>query len=80
VARDEFPLVEPTLIPIGDAPSTPRSRGDGREDDKTPVSPLKRTYNVAVPPPDAPPTLAPGPAGPRPRPRRLKTRLRSRPR
>ena len=73
VTRDEFPLVEPTLIPISDAPS---SRRDGKEDDKTPVAPLNRAYNVAVPPPDAPPTLAPGPAGPRPR--RLKTRLRPR--
>ena len=76
LTRDEFPLIEPTLIPIGDAPSTPRSRRDGREEDKTPVAPLKRAYNIAVPPPDAPPTLAPGPAGPRPR--RLKTRLRPR--
>ena len=79
VAREEFPLIEPTLIPIGDAPSTPRSRRDGREEDKTPVAPLKRAYSVAVPPPDAPPTLAPSrPPGPRPRPRRLKTRLRPR--
>jgi hypothetical protein len=76
LTREEFPLIEPTLIPIGDAPSTPRSRRDGREEDKTPVAPLKHGYNVAVPPPDAPPTLAPGPAGPRPR--RLKTRLRPR--
>ena len=73
VTREEFPLVEPTLIPISDAPS---SRRGGKEDDKTPVAPLKHAYNVAVPPPDSPPTLAPGPAGPRPR--RLKTRLRSR--
>ena len=73
LTREEFPLVEPTLIPISDAPS---SRRGGKEDDKTPVAPLKRAYNVAVPPPDAPPTLAPGPAGPRPR--RLKTRLRPR--
>ena len=76
LTREEFPLIEPTLIPIGDGPATPRSRRDGREEDKTPVAPLKRAYNVAVPPPDAPPTLAPGPAGPRPR--RLKTRLRPR--
>src|SRR6185503_10299796 len=62
VAREEFPLIEPTLIPIGDAPSTPRSRRDGREEDKTPVAPLKRAYSVAVPPPDAPPTPAPRPA------------------
>jgi hypothetical protein len=66
ITREEFPLIEPTLIPIGDAPSTPRSRRDGREEDKTPVAPLKRAYSVAVPPPDAPPTLAPSrpPAAP----------------
>jgi serine/threonine protein kinase len=73
--RQEFPLVEHTLIPIGDAQATPRSRGDG-EEDKTPVAPLRRAYTVAVSnpePPVPPPTLAPGPGGTRPR--RLKTRL-----
>jgi eukaryotic-like serine/threonine-protein kinase len=74
-ARDAFPLVEHTLIPIGDKTPTPRARRAGAED-KTPVTPLGRAYTVAVPQPppeDAPPTLAPGPEGPRPR--RLKTRL-----
>jgi len=73
-AREEFPLVEHTLIPIGD-PSGPRPRR-ANDADKTPVAPLKRGYTVAVPQPptpDPPPTLAPGPDGPRPR--RLKTRL-----
>ena len=75
--REEFPLVEHTLIPIGDSGGDARRRGDASEEDKTPVAPLKRSYSVAVPPPDdAPPTLAPGPAGPRPR--RIKTRLRPR--
>jgi serine/threonine-protein kinase len=77
--REEFPLVEHTLIPITDSASKARGRRDGREEDKTPVAPLKRAYSVVSPPqppPDAPPTLAPGPAGPRPR--RLRTRLRSR--
>jgi serine/threonine-protein kinase len=71
--REEFPLIEPTLIPIGEGLAPGRGRGEGREDDKTPVSPLKAAYSVAVPP-DAPPTLAPGPAGPRPR--KVRPRLR----
>ena len=77
-AREEFPLVEHTLIPIGDSIGDARRGRDASEEDKTPVAPLKPSYSVAVPPPpdDAPPTLAPGPAGPRPR--RLKTRLRPR--
>ena len=76
----DFPLIEPTLIPISDSPAAGRPRRDGREEDKTPVAPLKRAYTVAVSPPqspDAPPTLAPGSGG-GPRPRRLKTRLRPR--
>ena len=70
-ARDDFPLIEPTLIPIGDG--GPRKHGEGREEDKTPVSPLERGYSIAVPP-DAPPTLAPGPTGPRPR--KVRPRIR----
>jgi serine/threonine-protein kinase len=72
----DFPLIEPTLIPISDVPTPARGRRAAREDDKTPVA--KRAYTVVSPPqqpPDAPPTLAPG--GPRP-PRRIKTRLRPR--
>ncbi|HUG54491.1 MAG TPA: serine/threonine-protein kinase [Vicinamibacteria bacterium] len=80
VARAElsqdFPFIEHTLIPITDGGSSERARGDG-EEDKTPVAPLKRAYSVAVPPPpEAPPTLAPGPAGPRPRPRKTRARPR----
>jgi serine/threonine-protein kinase len=77
--REEFPLVEHTLIPIGDSSSEALRRHDGAEEDKTPVAPMQRAYSVAVPPPppdDAPPTLAPGPSGPRPR--RTRTRLRPR--
>jgi serine/threonine-protein kinase len=76
--REEFPLIEHTLIPISDTAGDARRRGDASEEDKTPVAPLQRSYSVAVPPPpdDAPPTLAPGRAGPRPR--RIKTRLRPR--
>ena len=72
----EFPLIEPTLIPISDVPTPERGRRAAREDEKTPVA--QRAYTVVSPPqqpPDAPPTLAPG--GPRP-PRRIKTRLRPR--
>jgi len=75
--REEFPLVQHTLIPIGDGVAEPRRpRGDPR--DQTPVAPTAApAYSVAVPPPDdAPPTLAPGPGGLRPR--RAKTRLRPR--
>jgi serine/threonine protein kinase len=72
----DFPLIEHTLIPITDGGSAARPRGDGREEDKTPVAPVKRAYSVAVPqPPDAPPpTLAPAPGGARSR----KTRVRPR--
>jgi serine/threonine-protein kinase len=65
-AGNDFPVVEPVLIPISDG-----SRPPVADMDKTPVAPLHRP--VAPPPPDpAPPTLAPGPA------RRMKTRDRSR--
>jgi len=69
VGREEFPLVEHTLIPISDTPS-PRGRRDPAEEDKTPVAPLKHAYSVAVSqaqPSEAPPTLAPGPSDPHPR-------------
>ena len=75
---EDFPFIEHTLIPISES-NIKRPRRDVSEDDKTPVAPMRRAYSVVRQPqsPEVPPpTLAPGPD--RPRPRRLKTRIRPR--
>lgn len=59
----EFPVIEPTLIPIGDGLKPDKSRLPG---DPTPVAPLSRTITgVLTRPPEparsAPPAKAPGP-------------------
>jgi hypothetical protein len=79
VTREEFPLVEPTLIPIGDrsvhAPLAARRPRGGQDAGRAPQARVQRRGAAARCSAHAGPQPAPGP---RPRPRRLKTRLRPR--